>query len=256
MLIGSWGKDTEVRPPRDIDILFELPNSMRTKYTTGNIQSQILQDVNRVLLKTFSTTDVRGDGPVVLVPFAAYAVEVCPAFKRYDGKYEICITTNGGKYKEFDPDAEITHVRVHNDATKGNVRDLIRMLKKWQDNCSVPMKSFWLELLAVSFLDIWQYKGNSTTYYDWMTRDFFAWLAEKGKTSLTWLLVPGTHETLWIGNGWASKATTAKERATEATNDGEKYPYLAGVDFPTFSGRSDFVVSRGGLERFGADVAE
>jgi hypothetical protein len=30
----------------------------------------------------------------------------------------------------------------------------------------------------------------------------------------------------------------------------------AGLDFPTFSGRSDFVVSRGGLERFGADVAE
>jgi Second Messenger Oligonucleotide or Dinucleotide Synthetase domain len=28
MLVGSWGKQTEVRPPRDIDLLFVLRNGM------------------------------------------------------------------------------------------------------------------------------------------------------------------------------------------------------------------------------------
>lgn len=28
LLVGSWGKQTRVRPPRDIDVLFELPVSV------------------------------------------------------------------------------------------------------------------------------------------------------------------------------------------------------------------------------------
>jgi len=237
MLIGSWGKDTEIRPPRDIDILFVLPDSMKWKYTTGNVQSQILQDVKRVLLGTFSRTDVRGDGPVVVVPFAAYSVEVCPAFKRWDNKYEICITTNGGSYKTFDPDAEIANVRRSNDGSSGNTRHLIRMLKKWQEQCAVPMKSFWLELLAVNFIDQWGYKGKGYGWYDWMVRDFFIWLDAKGQSSYNFLSVPGTGELLSIGNAWASKASSAKDRANKAIQyDAEKLPCTSGGEWQKIFG--------------------
>jgi len=41
-------------------------------------------------------------------------------------------------------------------------------MKCWQGYCSVPIKSFWLELLAVQFLDSWKHRGESKTYYDWM----------------------------------------------------------------------------------------
>src|SRR6478609_3856974 len=51
MLVGSWGKHTRVRPPRDIDVLFKLPSSVYQRYETktGNKQSQLLQEVKNVL---------------------------------------------------------------------------------------------------------------------------------------------------------------------------------------------------------------
>src|SRR6478672_6690387 len=51
MLVGSWGKSTRVRPPRDIDVLFKLPYSVYEQYEkkSGNKQSQLLQEVKNVL---------------------------------------------------------------------------------------------------------------------------------------------------------------------------------------------------------------
>jgi hypothetical protein len=66
ILIGSWGKTTRVRPPRDVDILFILPVDLywQLQKRVGNRQSQLLQDMRNVLLKTNSATDIRGDGQV------------------------------------------------------------------------------------------------------------------------------------------------------------------------------------------------
>src|SRR4051812_15979671 len=46
-LIGSWAKATRIRPPRDIDVVFELPRSVydRFEQRPGNKQSQLLQEV-------------------------------------------------------------------------------------------------------------------------------------------------------------------------------------------------------------------
>jgi Second Messenger Oligonucleotide or Dinucleotide Synthetase domain len=51
LLIGSWGKDTRVRPPRDIDVLFLLPPSYYHQFQqrTGNRQSALLQHVKQTL---------------------------------------------------------------------------------------------------------------------------------------------------------------------------------------------------------------
>ncbi len=78
LLVGSWGKQTMVRPPRDIDLMFFLPPSVYYRYAvrTGNRQSQLLQELKGVLLSTFSRTDLKGDGQVVVVPFDTYKVEV------------------------------------------------------------------------------------------------------------------------------------------------------------------------------------
>jgi hypothetical protein len=103
----------------------------------------------------------------VKIPFLSFAVELVPAFKLDTGKYYIPITTNGGSYKTFDPDAESDYVKNSNTTTNENTRELIRMMKCWQSYCSVPLKSFYFEILAVEFLKQWSYAGKSRTYYDW-----------------------------------------------------------------------------------------
>lgn len=214
MLVGSWGKSTRVRPPRDIDVLFVLPSSVYERYQgkSGNKQSQLLQEVKSVLSKTYSTTKMRADGQVVVVPFVSYAVEVVPAFKLQNGRFWICDTNDGGKYKESDPDAEIKAVSDSDAQYNGNTRHLIKMMKKWQEYCSVPLKSFLVELVAIEFIASWQYHGKTSVYYDWMVRDFLQFLINKAGS---YVLVPGTFEIVWLGSDWKSRAESAYNRAVK-----------------------------------------
>jgi hypothetical protein len=215
MLVGAWGKATPVRPVRDIDILFALPYSVYERYeqVSGNKQSQLLQEVKSVLTATYSSTKMRGDGQVVVVPFASQPVEVLPAFKLQNGQYWMCNTHDGGKYKTIDPDAEIKAVADSDSASSGNTRHLARMLKKWQEYCSVALKSFVLELLAIEFISTWEHRGKSTVYYDWMVRDFFKFLIGKAGSYVT---VPGSYEIIWLGTDWKTKAESAHGRAVKA----------------------------------------
>lgn len=239
--VGSWGKFTRVRPPRDVDVLFELPKSIYDKYQNraGNKQSQLLQEVKNVLVAEFPNTDIRGDGPVVKVPFSSYNVELVPAFLLNTGQYWVCMTSNGGSYKTADYDSEIQTIKNSNDLTNGNTRNLIRMMKCWQRHCNVPLKSFWIELLAVDFLSNWEHRDKSSMYYDWMVRDFLKYLESKVYANL---YAPGTYEQMYIGDGWLTKATAARQRAELACiyepdypiSAGEEWQKIFGTDIPKF----------------------
>lgn len=239
-LVGSWGKETRIRPPRDVDVMFVLPYAVfeRINALSGNKQSALLQEVKGVLAATYSTTTMRGDGQVVMVGFDSYAVEVAPAFPITEGRYIICDTNGGGSWKTVDPKSEAAKIDASNSADGGDTKQLVRMLKRWQAYCSVPMKSFWLELLAIDFLSSWAYRGKGVVFYDWMIRDFFKWLVAKGKYH--YVIVPGTAETIWLGDAWMSRAESAEGRATKATDfDANKQPCAAGGEWQKIFG--DFI---------------
>lgn len=241
MLVGSWGKHTRIRPPRDVDVLFKLPWSVHERFErrTGNKQAQLLQEVKDVLATTYPRTDIRGDRNVVVVGFGSYAVEVVPAFEQMDSKFLIPDSTAGGKYKPTDYHMEAAALSVSDVGSSGNTRHLIRMLKRWQAYCNVPIKSYWLELLAIGFIDTWDHRGKNSVYYDWMVRDFLAYLRTKRNT---YVWGSGLFELISIGDAWYSRAETAHDRAATACQyDSERLPYSAsiewqkvfGLDFPS-----------------------
>lgn len=236
MLVGSWAKETRIRPPRDVDVLFVLPDStyQRFQQRSGNKQSQLLQEVKSVLAAKYLNTNIRGDGPVVLIPFTSYNVELVPGFKLTGGQYWIPITSGGGTYKIFDPEAEVKRIRDADNAAGANVRPLIRMMKRWQEHCSVPIKSFWLELLAADFLQSWKYRNMGTMFYDFLVRDFLTHLVGKANS---YVLVPGTYEILNLGDSWRSRAETARDRAKKACDfEAADQPYSAGSEWQKIFG--------------------
>lgn len=89
----------------------------------------------------------------------------------------------------------------------------------WQTYCAVPVKSFQLELLAANFISNSGWRLYDFFWFDWITRDFFAHLYHRANTSI---VVPGTLETIHLGNDWQSRAETAYWR-TEKACDHEKY---------------------------------
>lgn len=216
LFVGSRGKGTSIRPPRDIDVLYTMPYEVYERFQkrSGNRQSALLQEVKNVLQAAFSTTSyIKGDGPVVKVPFSTFNVELIPAFKLDSGKYWVCFTRDGGSYVTADYIAENDAVKASNDDTNGQTRELVRMMKKWQEYCSVPIKSFWIELIAIDFLRGWEHKGKSRLYHDFMVRDFLAHL--KGKR-FGYVVAPGTGEVMSLGDAWYSKAESAYGRAMKA----------------------------------------
>lgn len=234
--VGSWGKFTRVRPPRDVDVLYTLPFEVYNRYhaRSGNKQSQILQEVKNVLARSFPNTNIRGDGPVVLVPFSAFSVELIPCFKLENGQYFICMTTNGGSYKTAAYDAEASAIKTSNDNSSNNTRHCIRMMKRWQAYCSVSLKSFWIEIIATAFVNQWQYRGNSTTYYDYMVRDFLEFLIRKVSSTI---YAPGTYEAMSLGSVWEAKAKTALTNAKSAcAHEANSAWDLAGIEWQKLFG--------------------
>ena len=217
MLIGSWGKFTTVRPPRDIDILFLLPPDVYWRYEkrTNNRQSQLLQEVKGVLTQTYSQTTMRGDGQVVVVPFASVDVEVAPGFRFSDGSIGVCDTSGQGQYKTSTAEAEANDLAAWDTACNGNALALVRIMKQWQDECNVPMKSFHLERLAIEFLRGWPYRQRDLFWYDWMVRDFFAFLIGRANG---FFFMPVTYEIIFLGDEWLSRAKTAYNNAAKACN--------------------------------------
>lgn len=236
LAVGSWGKLTRIRPPRDVDMLFELPVAVYNRYQqrSGNRQSQLLQEVRGHLLKAFSSTVIRGDGPVVVIPFSAFNVEVIPAFRLNNGTFYVCMTEGGGHYKAADYNAEMRHITASAADTNGNTRQLIRMIKCWQGYCGVEIKSFWVELTAVSFLGQWKYKAKSAVYYDWMIRDYLAYLLTKKNS---YVYAPGTGELMNLGEKWESKGISALSRATKACEfETREMPLSAGDEWQKIFG--------------------
>jgi Second Messenger Oligonucleotide or Dinucleotide Synthetase domain len=235
-LIGSWGKHTRVRPSRDIDILFLLPPSVyhRFELRSGNRQSQLLQEVKGVLAQTYSQTTMRADGQVIVIPFNTIPIEIAPGFRCQDGSIIICDANGGGSYRRSTAEAEVVDLDSSNTAWNGNTRPLARMMKQWQRECNVPLKSFQLERLAVEFLRGWPYRLNDRFYYDWMVRDFLAYLISRANGSL---VMPGTGEVVFLGSDWLSRAQTAYGYAVSACEyEKRDYETSAGSDWQKIFG--------------------
>lgn len=223
-----------------MDLYVLLPTAVHKRFENHrwNRQSALLQEVKGVLTKTYRDTDMSGDGQVVLVRFGSYSVEVVPAFLLQNGRYWICNTHGGGSYKETDPWAEVNHIEAVDKANNHNLRPLIRMLKAWQANCSAPIKSFQLELLAAAFLAQSPWRLKDFFWFDWIARDFFAYLYHRANS---FVVVPGTLERIHLGNECQSRAATAYYRAEKASEyekinlvaaAGDAWQNIFGPDIP------------------------
>jgi hypothetical protein len=235
IVIGSWGKNTQIAPPRDVDTLFLLPDDVYFRFQprAGNRQSQLLQEVKDALLVTNSRTSMHADRHVIAVPFDAVTVELAVGFRCSDGNIIVCDAKGEGRYTVSTAIAEARDLDLSDRAWNGNTRALIRMIKCWQDNCNVPLKSFMIERLAQDFMLHWKHHLENVFYYDWMVRDFFAYLIQHSNGSL---IMPGG-EVISLGSDWLSRAQTAYRNAVSACeNEHDNYQYLAGDDWQKIFG--------------------
>ena len=237
LIIGSFGKNTAIRPPSDVDVIFELPPSEKERYDnrSGNGQSQLLQYVKEILIKSYSLTNIKGDGPVVVVDFDTYKIEVNPSFKEIYG-YDVPITKDGGKWERIHPIKEKEEIDKSDERSNGNTKNLIKMIKRWKSWWDVPLKSFHIELLVTDFLKENEHYNGDFSWYPFILNDFFEFLLNsKNKIRL----IPGTTKLINYGDEWESKAKIAKKCSLNAIiadtkeESVECLQYIFGYLFPT-----------------------
>lgn len=179
LLIGSYGKKTNIRPPTDVDLLFKIPAETFDQYYnySGNGPSALLQDIRTRLSKKYTTTEkISAWGKVVLIKFSdgKHNVELLPAFDVGD-VFMIPNSEDGGSWESFDARADLDAVSDANTNTGGKARKLIKIIKRWRiETKSLSIKSFEVEQACLSFLETYDVSGKT-----WATiiHSFFGWFA-------------------------------------------------------------------------------
>lgn len=217
LYVGSYGRDTAIGIS-DLDVVFILPILLYSKYKSYqfNGQSALLQKVKDSILKTYPNTKIGGDGQVVVVSFSGgMKFELVPAFEREDGGFIYPDSNIGGSWKITNPVPEINAIKRINIYCNYNLKPLCRMMRAWKNHWDVPMGGLLLDTLACNFVSNWEYKDKSYLYYDWMSRDFFLYVANQDPQQNYWRAT-GSNQYIWRKGAFEYKAKRCYNLAQEA----------------------------------------
>lgn len=241
--VGSYGRGTAIHIS-DIDVLFKMPSSSYARYNSYayNGQSQMLQDLRTSLLRTYSSSDIKGDGQVTDIFFYdGMKFEIVPCFENGDGSFTYPDSNDGGRWRVTNPRPEIESIRSMDVNTNSNLRRLCRMVRAWKDQWNVPMGGLLIDTLVYRFLVAWKYKGYSFTYYDWLTRDFFDYLSKVDDQQSYWYAV-GSNQLIFPRGNFSYKALRTYNLAVEALaleakgyewSANRKWREIYGTNFPS-----------------------
>jgi len=218
LYVGSYGRNTAIDGFSDLDMIMQLPYSKYKQYNeyNGNGQSALLQEVKNSLKKTYSSTDVGGDGQVVVISFTdGITFEIVPAFVNDNDSYTFPDSNNGGSWKTTNPKPEIKAIRDRNSACNSNLVPLCRMMRAWKRKWEVPIGGLLVDTLAYQFIENYEYRDKSYVYYDYMCRDFFKWMSEQDKEPSYWK-APGSGQYVYGKGLFQYKAKQCYNLAVEA----------------------------------------
>ena len=98
LMVGSMGRNTFIKGESDIDVIYELPDEVFERFDDyeSNGQSQLLNEIRDVLKEKYPSTDIKGDGQVVVISFTKYKIELVPGFKQDNNSYKYPDTHDSG----------------------------------------------------------------------------------------------------------------------------------------------------------------
>lgn len=218
--VGSYGRETAIPSVSDVDLLYELPAELYHRFHGhgGNGQSALLAHVRASVMRTYPTSQIGGDGQVVVVQFAdGVKFEILPAFFNVDQTYTFADTNAGGSWRECKPKQEMDAFAARDRKCNQNLVQLARMARAWRDRNGVAISGMLIDTLAYQFIATWAFQDRSYSYYDYLTRDFFDYLATQDPAKSFWT-APGSGSRVY-GNGFQYKARQAQKLAVQAIDN-------------------------------------
>lgn len=236
-IVGSVGRKTAIKNTSDFDILFQLPQEVYNQYNnySGNGQSALLQEMKNIIKERYSTTDIRGDGQVVVIEFKsnpAGVIELVPAFEQIDGSFKYPDSHNGGSWKTTNPTPEINECNNLSGKTDGHFINLCRLLRKWKNTEGFAFKGLLIDALVSNYFESRGSYSMSYRDYERDVVDLFGYLAEQDKNRKYWYALGSNQQISNNDNGrFIAKAKKAYKALFETEDIVEEFKKLFGSSF-------------------------
>lgn len=216
LMAGSYGRHTAICGVSDLDMIYILPASLRSSYSSETGPRRMLNRVRDDLTARYPNTDIRVDQCVVRVRFTSnkFKFEVQPAFENSDGSFDYP-DTNASRWKVTKPREEIAATKDCNDRTSTNMRHLARMARAWKDTNGVVMGGLLIDTLVYRFFSATsEYDDKGSFWFDIMVRDFFEFLMNEPDKD--YYLALGSNQRVNVKKRFQPKAKKAYNRCLEA----------------------------------------
>ncbi|MCM5553343.1 nucleotidyltransferase [Pleomorphomonas sp. NRK KF1] len=234
--VGSYGRYTAIKGISDLDMLYIMPKGEWENYKDGG-QSKLLSEAAAAIRARYPNTTIKVDRLVVQAIYSNFRVEAQPVFEQDDGSFKYPDTYNGGAWKITKPRDEIEAMSEFDTQKNKNLRRLCRMARAWKNKHGVGIGGLLIDTLAYDFLkSTSDYDDKSYLYYDYMSRDFFAYL--KDLPSQEYFMALGSGQRVKVKKSFQRKAKRAHElclKAIEAEgkdNQNDKWRSVYGRRFP------------------------
>ncbi len=234
LIVGSMGRNTSIKGESDIDAIYELPDEVFKRFDDyeSNGQSQLLNEIRDTLKEKYPSTDIKGDGQVVVISFTKYNIELVPGFKQDDDSYKYPDTHDGGSWKITKPILEIYEANnMINDTN--TYRDICQMIREWKANNGVTICGLLIDTLIKNFLDNnSEYKWKSKDDYYELLKNVFKYLSEQDEGRKQWNAM-GSNQIIENKDfNFIKKSKKAYDKLSNSTDEPSTLRELFGNRFP------------------------
>ncbi len=234
LMVGSMGRNTSIKGESDIDVIYELPDEVFERFDDyeSNGQSQLLNEIRDVLKEKYPSTDIKGDGQVVVISFTKYKIELVPGFKQDNNSYNYPDTHDSGSWKITKPILEIEEANnmINNTST---YRDICQMIREWKANNGVTICGLLIDTLIKDFLDNNpEYKWKSKSDYYELLKSVFKYLSDQDENRKQWNAM-GSNQIIENKNfNFIKKGKKAYNKLSNSTDESSTLRELFGSRFP------------------------
>lgn len=234
LIVGSMGRNTSIKGESDIDVIYELPYEVFERFDDyeSNGQSQLLNEIRDTLKEKYPSTDIKGDGQVVVIAFTKYKIELVPGFKQDDNSYKYPDTHDGGSWKITKP---IPETEEANNMTRNTstYRDICQMIREWKANNGVTICGLLIDTLIKDFLDNNpEYKWKSKSDYYELLKSVFKYLSNQDENRKQWNAM-GSNQIIENKNfNFIKKSKKAYNKLPNSTDESSTLRELFGSRFP------------------------
>lgn len=238
VIVGSVGRNTAIKGVSDWDCIFSLPSEVYKRFDDydSNGQSALLQEVKKVVKSLYSTTDIKGDGQVVVISFGDGVIELVPGFEQSDGNYKYPDSNNGGSWKITKPIPEQEETTNMSDKTNSHYKYLSQLLRKWKNNIGFKFKGLLIDTMVKKFIDADEQREQiSFSDYSVLLVDLFEFLSKEDAEKAYWFALGSNQQISNDDNGkFIKKAKKAYNKLKDIGDEAEleeEYRNLFGSDF-------------------------